>query len=147
MRHFVCYTNHVIEEVLAHWGGGGCCARNKQTNKTNKQTNTSTGRKRTSCTFQTSTEKPLPYMTARYLWLSFRLKYHHHHHHHIYFMGLGHLLTRSGLTYPDVSPKVYHNSFCQLGSSVSLPWVIYLEAFCLHVVSSFNHRQVSQILN
>ena len=40
----------------------------------------------------------------------------------------GHLLTRSGLTYPEVSSKVYHDSFCQLGSSVSLPWVIYLEA-------------------
>ena len=28
---------------------------------------------------------------------------HHHHHHHISFMELGHLLTRSGLTYPEVS--------------------------------------------
>ena len=27
--------------------------------------------------------------------------------------------------------------FCQLGSSVSLPWVICFEAFYLHVVSSF----------
>ena len=33
---------------------------------------------------------------------------------------LGHLLTRSGLTYPEVSSKVYHDSFCQLGSSISL---------------------------
>jgi len=32
-------------------------------------------------------------------------------------MELGHLLTRSGLTYPEVSSKVYHDSFCQLGSS------------------------------
>ena len=48
-------------------------------------------------------------------------------------MELGHLLTRSGLTYPEVSSKVYHDSFCQLGSSVSLPWVIYFEAFYLHV--------------
>jgi len=38
-------------------------------------------------------------------------------------MELGHLLTRSGLKYPEVSSKVYHDSFCQLGSSVSLPWV------------------------
>ena len=38
-------------------------------------------------------------------------------------MELGHLLTRSGLTYPQVSSKVYHDSFCQLGSSISLPWV------------------------
>ena len=54
--------------------------------------------------------------------------YHHHHHHHIHlvsFMELGHLLTRSGLTYPKVSSNVYHDSFRQLGSSVSLPWVIY----------------------
>jgi len=53
-------------------------------------------------------------------------------------MQLGHLLTRSGLTYPEVSSKVYHDSFCQLGSSISLPWEIYFEAFYLHVVSSFS---------
>jgi len=52
-------------------------------------------------------------------------------------MQLGHLLTRSGLTYPEVSSKVYHDSFCQLDSSVSLRWVIYFEAFYLHVVSRF----------
>jgi len=52
-------------------------------------------------------------------------------------MELGHLLTRSCLTYPEVSSKVYRDSFCQLGSSVSLPWVIYYEAIYLHVVSSF----------
>jgi hypothetical protein len=46
-------------------------------------------------------------------------------------MELGHLLTRSGHTYPEVSSKV-----CKLGNSVSLPWVICYEAFCLHVVSS-----------
>ena len=44
-----------------------------------------------------------------------------HHHHHISFMELGHLLTRSGLTYPEVSSKVYHDSFCQLESCISLP--------------------------
>ena len=53
-------------------------------------------------------------------------------------MQLGHLLTRTGLTYPEVSSKVYHDSFCQLDSTVSLTWVIYLEAFYLHVVSSFS---------
>ena len=53
-------------------------------------------------------------------------------------MELGHLLTRSGLTYPEVSSKVCHDSFCQLGNSVSLPWIIYYEAFYLHVVSSFS---------
>ena len=50
-------------------------------------------------------------------------------------MELGHLLTRSGLTYPEVSSKIYHDSFCQLGSNISLPCVIYFEAFYLHVVS------------
>jgi hypothetical protein len=59
--------------------------------------------------------------------------YHHHHHHrrrrHISVMELGHLLTRSGLTYPEVSSKACHNSFSQLGNSVSLPWVIYYTAF------------------
>jgi hypothetical protein len=56
----------------------------------------------------------------------------------IYGMQLGHLLTRSGLTYPEVPSKVYHDSFCQSDISVSLPWVIYFEAFYLHVVSIFS---------
>ena len=57
--------------------------------------------------------------------------YHHyrrrlnHYHHHISVMELGPLLTRSGLTYLEVSSKVCHDSFCQLGNSVSLPWVIH----------------------
>ena len=53
-------------------------------------------------------------------------------------MESGHLLTLSGLTYPEVFSNVYHDSFCQLGSSVSLSWVIYFQAFYLHVVSSFS---------
>jgi len=51
-------------------------------------------------------------------------------------MELGHLLTRSGLTYLEVSSEVCHDSFCHLGNSVSLSWVVCHEAFCLHVVSS-----------
>ena len=47
--------------------------------------------------------------------------HHHHHHHHVSVMELGHLLTRTGLTHPEVFSKVCHDSFCQLGSSVSLP--------------------------
>ena len=60
-----------------------------------------------------------------------------HHHRHIFVMELDHLLTRSGLTYPEVSSKVCHDSFCQLGNSVSLSWVICYRAFYLHVISSF----------
>ena len=60
------------------------------------------------------------------------------HHHHISVMELGHLLTRYGLTCPEVFSKVCHDSFCQLGNSVSLPWVIYYGVFYLHVVSSFS---------
>jgi hypothetical protein len=62
----------------------------------------------------------------------------YYHYHHIFVMDLGHLLTPSGLTYPEVSSKVWGDSFCQLGNSVSLPWVIYYEAFYLHVASSFS---------
>ena len=58
--------------------------------------------------------------------------------HGISVMELGHLLTRSGLTYPEVPSKVCHDSFCQLENSVSLPWVIYYKAFYLHVASSFS---------
>ena len=36
-------------------------------------------------------------------------------HHHMSVMELGHLLTRSGLTYLEVSAEVCHDSFCQLG--------------------------------
>ena len=54
-----------------------------------------------------------------------------YHHHHISVMEMGHLLTRSGLMYPEVSSKVCHDSFCQLGNSVSLPWVIHYGAFYL----------------
>ena len=63
--------------------------------------------------------------------------HHHHHHHHLHIsvMELGHLLSRSGLTYPEVSSKVCHYFYCQLGNSVSLPWVIYYEAFYLHIFS------------
>ena len=63
---------------------------------------------------------------------------HHHHHHHISVMQLGHLLTRSSLTYPEFSSNIYHSSFCQLQNCVSLPWAIYYKAFYLHVVSSFS---------
>ena len=61
---------------------------------------------------------------------------HHHHHRHMSVMELGHLLTRSGLPYLEVSSEVCHDSFCQLGNSVSLHWAVCREAFCLHVVSS-----------
>ena len=50
-------------------------------------------------------------------------------------MELGHLLARSGLTYPAVSSKVCHDSFCQLENSVSLLWVIYYKAFYWRIVS------------
>jgi len=66
------------------------------------------------------------------------VSHHHHHHHHISVMELAHLLTRSGLACPEVFSKVCHDSFCQLGNSVSLPWVIYYGTFYLHVVSSFS---------
>jgi hypothetical protein len=39
-------------------------------------------------------------------------------------MELGHVLTRSGLTHIEVSSEVFHDSFCQLGNSVSLSWVV-----------------------
>ena len=53
------------------------------------------------------------------------------------FHGVGPLVDPFRSHYPKVSSKVYHDSFCQLGSSISLLRVIYFEAFYLHVVSSF----------
>jgi len=64
--------------------------------------------------------------------------HYHHQHHHISVMELGQMLTRSGLTYPEVSSKGCYDSLCQLENSVSLPWVINYEAFYLHVVSCFS---------
>ena len=77
---------------------------------------------------------------AQHKHLSWAIHHNHHYyyHHHISVMELGQLLTRSGLTYPEVSSKFYHDSFCPLRSNVSLPWVIYFEAFYLHVVSSLS---------
>jgi hypothetical protein len=66
------------------------------------------------------------------------------HHHHMSVMELGHLLTRSGLTYLEVSSMVCHDSFCQLGNSVSLSWVICYKAFCLHVTFS-SYRTVNTV--
>ena len=63
-------------------------------------------------------------------------------HHHVSVMELVHLLTRSDLTHPEVSSKVCHDSFCQSGSSVSLPWVIYCEAFYLYILSIFSCNPV-----
>ena len=75
--------------------------------------------------------------------LCLKLNHHsHHHHHHISVMELGHLLTRSDLTYPEVSSKVCHDSFCQLGNSVSLPRAIYYGAFYLYVATSFSYIPV-----
>ena len=54
-------------------------------------------------------------------------------------MQLGHLLTRSDLTYLEASSEVFLDSFCQLGNSVSLSWVVCREAFCLHVASSITN--------
>jgi hypothetical protein len=61
-----------------------------------------------------------------------------HCHYHLSVMELDHLLTRSGLAYPEISSKDCHHSFCHLENSVSLPWVIYYKAFYLHAVSSFS---------
>jgi hypothetical protein len=37
---------------------------------------------------------------------------HHHHHHHVAIKKVGHLLTRSGLTHPEVSSMDFLLFFC-----------------------------------
>jgi hypothetical protein len=44
-------------------------------------------------------------------------EYNHH-------VAIKHLLTRSGLTHPEVSSKVFLGSFCLLGCSFLSVWVI-----------------------
>ena len=93
-----------------------------------------------------SSQKPrklssLPLKSSSWLFsLDAGMGIYHHHHHHRSVTELGHLLTHSGLTYPEVSSKVCHDSFCQLENTVSLPWVIYYEAFYLHVVGIYKFR-------
>ena len=60
-----------------------------------------------------------------------RHQHHHHHHHHLSVMELGHLFTRSGLTYPEVSSKVCHDSFRHLGNSVN--HVLFLQFIILYL--------------
>jgi len=56
------------------------------------------------------------YMASALPMVTTPVKSHHHHHS---FVELGHLLTRSGLTHPEVSLTVYHDFFCQLENIVS----------------------------
>jgi hypothetical protein len=72
-----------------------------------------------------SSQQVRVYILYYYYYYCYYYYYHHHHHHyhhhhrhhnhHLSIMELGHLLTCSGLTYPEVSSKVSHDSFCQLG--------------------------------
>jgi hypothetical protein len=55
----------------------------------------------------------------------------HHHHHHVAIKELGHLLTRSGLTHPEVSSVVFLGSFCLLGCNCLSIWVICYVAICM----------------
>ena len=71
--------------------------------------------------------------------------HHHHHYHHISVMELGHL-TRSGLTYPEVSSKVCHDSFCQLGNSQGCPlsptlFNIYLD----EIITKWQKQDITRI--
>ena len=76
------------------------------------------------------------------------LHIHHHHHnhnHHVSVMELGHLLTRSSLTYPEVSSKVCHDSFCQLGNSV-YTFIVILEeqnSYMLQTLQA-HHQGINQ---
>jgi len=58
-----------------------------------------------------------------------------HHHHHISVIALDHLLTRSGLTHPEVSSNVCHDSICQLENSVSLSWVFSVRLLYVRLAS------------
>ena len=69
-----------------------------------------------------------------------RWKYHHDHYCHLHLanLDLGHLLTHSCLSHPDVSVMVFPGSFCcPFASSFLLSLVICYEAFCLYAASSF----------
>ena len=69
--------------------------------------------------------------------------HHHHHHHHVSFMELGHLLTCSSLRYPKVSSNVYHDSFCQMGSSPKQVIYNYMpKTKQIFMVHAYNHADI-----
>jgi len=72
-------------------------------------------------------------------------QHHHHHHHHHHRrrrnphkanLQLGHLLTRSGLTLPEVSVTISPGSICLLVWSILLSSAICHKPFCLHVATN-----------
>jgi hypothetical protein len=65
-------------------------------------------------------------------------QYHHHHHYHVAIKELGHFLTRSLLTHPEVSSVVFLGSFYIWDVVLLSVWVICYVAFGLHAVSSFS---------
>jgi len=69
-------------------------------------------------------------------------------HHHISFMELGHLLTRSSLTCPEVSSKAYHDSFCHMGSSCIIFYsnnLSLLRGFHCNLAQSLKFQHVDHI--
>jgi hypothetical protein len=49
--------------------------------------------------------------------------HHHHHYHHVAVKELGHLLTLSGLTHPEVPSVVFRSSFLLSSVVVLSMWV------------------------
>jgi hypothetical protein len=56
--------------------------------------------------------------------------------------AVGHLLTRSSLTHPEISSTVFPGSFCLLVRSFSLSCANCHEANYLHAVSNFSYSPV-----
>jgi hypothetical protein len=73
---------------------------------------------------------------------TYRMLLHPLHHDHVAIKELGHSLTRSSLTRPEVSSEVFLGSFSLMGCSLLSVWVICYVAFDLHVVSNFSCSSV-----
>jgi hypothetical protein len=63
-------------------------------------------------------------------------------HLHVYIKDLGHLLTHSSLTHPDVSSVVFLGYSCLLGCSFLSIWIICYLTFDLRVLSIFTLNPV-----
>ena len=64
----------------------------------------------------------------------------HHHHYHLAIMQLGHVLTRSGFTHPEVSSRISPGSFCLL------IWSFFYYPGQSHIRHSINLYPVSSVV-
>jgi hypothetical protein len=72
--------------------------------------------------------------------------FHHHHHHHVASKKLGHLLTPSSLTHPEVSSVVFLGSFCLLGCRKAR-WISWFQQWPNHVIPTITLNTIVVLIS